>query len=148
MNSRLIKIHRYISLIVPVVAFLTIDVKAVVQGEGLVSVPVGELHTKGILPLAGQQVYKLIPQPVLCRNGPKALQQKKKSKRRPESSLRPIRNLTVNSGIQDRSHSRSLPRSSWKRCNLSTMEFVYNIFVMSSSMTTSELTPKQMQHKA
>lgn len=62
-----------ITRLLPVVLFLTAYLKAVVEREGLMSVPVCELYTKGVLSRAGQLVNVLIPQPVLCRHTPKTL---------------------------------------------------------------------------
>lgn len=57
----------------PVVLLLAADLEAVIEREGLVSVPVRQLYAQGVLSLAGQLVNVLIPQPVLCRRAPKAL---------------------------------------------------------------------------
>lgn len=67
--------------VLPVVLFLTADLEAVVKWESLVSVPVRQLDAEGVLPLAGQLVDVLVPQPVLRRHAPKAL------KRRNENSV-------------------------------------------------------------
>lgn len=61
---------------VPVIVFFTVDVETVVLREGLVSVPVGQLHTEGKLPLIGQNVHKLVSQPVFGRHAPKALEKR------------------------------------------------------------------------
>lgn len=58
----------------PVVLLLAADLEAVIEREGLVSVPVRQLYAQGVLSLAGQLVNVLVPQPVLCRRAPKALQ--------------------------------------------------------------------------
>lgn len=49
----------------PVVLLLAANLEAVVEREGLQPVPVGQLHPQGVLPLAGQLVDVLVPQPVL-----------------------------------------------------------------------------------
>lgn len=59
---------------VPVVLFFTANLETVIQREGLMSIPVRQLYTEDVLPLAGQQVNMLVPQPVLCGQTPKALQ--------------------------------------------------------------------------
>lgn len=43
------------------------------------SVPVRQLYAEGVLPLAGQLVDVLVPQPVLRCHTPKALKQRKKN---------------------------------------------------------------------
>lgn len=57
--------------------FFTVDVETVVLGEGLVSVPVAELHTQPELPLIGQNVNELVSQPVFGRHTPEALQRER-----------------------------------------------------------------------
>lgn len=61
----------------PVILFLTADLKAVVKGEGLVSLPVRQLHPQGVLPLAGQLVDVLVPQPVLSGHAPETLRRQR-----------------------------------------------------------------------
>ncbi len=61
---------------VPVIEFFPVDVETVILRESLVSVPVGQLHTEGILLLIGQNVHKLISQPVFSRHTPKALEKR------------------------------------------------------------------------
>lgn len=65
--------------VLPVVLFLAADLEAVIKREGLVSVPVCQFYTEGILSLAGQLVNVLVPQPVLRRNAPKALKRRKRN---------------------------------------------------------------------
>lgn len=64
--------------VLPVVLFLAADLEAVVQRESLESVPVCQLHPQGVLPLAGQLVNVLVPQPVLGSQSPEALRARKK----------------------------------------------------------------------
>lgn len=59
----------------PVVLFLTADLEAVIQREGPVSIPVGQLHPENVLPLAGQLINKLVPQPVFGGHASKALKE-------------------------------------------------------------------------
>lgn len=73
-------LHVAIWALSPVVLFLTADLEAVIKWEGLVSVPVCQLYTEGVLPLAGQLVNILVPQPVLCRHAPKALQGRRRNR--------------------------------------------------------------------
>lgn len=67
--------------VLPVVLFLAADLEAVVQWESLESVPVCQLHPQGVLPLAGQLVNVLVPQPVLGGQSPEALWARQKAKR-------------------------------------------------------------------
>lgn len=69
-----------VNTVLPVLLFLTADLEAVVEREGLESVPVCQLHPQGVLPLAGQLVDVLVPQPVLCRQSPEALRARRKTK--------------------------------------------------------------------
>lgn len=61
--------------------FFTVDVETVVLGEGLVSVPVAQLHTQAELPLIGQNVNKLVSQPVFSRHTPEALAERERGSR-------------------------------------------------------------------
>lgn len=80
----------------PVILFLAADLKAVVEGEGLVPLPVGQLHSQGVLPLAAQLVDVLVPQPVLSGHAPETLRRRRTEtrvspqtgKKHPNPSLR------------------------------------------------------------
>lgn len=76
----------------PVILFLTANLETVVKGEGLVSLPVCQLHSQGVLPLAGQLVDVLVPQPVLSGQAPETLRRQQRqgsaSKQRTNPLLR------------------------------------------------------------
>lgn len=84
----------------PVVLFLAANLKAIVQRERLVSVPVCQFNAENVLPLAGQLVNVLVPQPVLRRRASKPLKSRR-TKHQQEVELTLELLAKVRSGVDD-----------------------------------------------
>lgn len=81
----------------PVILLLAADLKAVVEREGLVALPVGQLHPQGVLPLAAQLVDVLVPQPVLRGHAPETLRRRRtetRVRRKQGKTKKPCRSST------------------------------------------------------